>query len=143
MVDVEGDCEMGGTALLVVLPDGAVVLLSDVERRITGALRSDSRGSDKSMVVQLLNKVVAHRTNPLQYPRLYKRSIKLEAPYTSKSGLYQFAMPLNTHQRTHTQTKGDKGRAAIAHEGQWHTDDRQNSADHTHIHKHINKYRQG
>jgi hypothetical protein len=56
---------MGGTALLVVLPDGAVVLLSDVERRITGALRSESRGSDKSMVVQLLNKVVAHRTNPL------------------------------------------------------------------------------
>ena len=115
---------MGGTALLVVLPDGAVVLLSDVERRITGALRSDSRGSDKSMVVQLLNKVVAHRTNPLQYPRRYKGSIKPEAPYTSKSGLYQFAMPLNTHQRTHTQTEGDKGRAAIAHEGQWHTDDR-------------------
>ena len=65
MPDVEGDWETGGTESVVVLADGAVVLLLGGGRRVTGALRSDSRGSDKSMVVQLLNKVAAHRTNPL------------------------------------------------------------------------------
>ena len=109
-------------------------------RRVTGVWRAGSRVSDKSMLAQPLRKVAAHKSSQVEYPRWCQGVMKRKAPYTSRSGLYQFAMPLNTHQRTYTQTERDKGCAAITHKGQWHTDDWQDPAHHTHIHKDIGEY---
>ena len=45
----------------------------------------------------------------------------------------------NRHQDAQAQTQGDHGGAAITDERQWHTDHRQNTADHAHVDEGIGK----
>jgi copper oxidase (laccase) domain-containing protein len=62
--ETAGDDEVDGRGRVVALADGTVVGFSDGSRRVTGALRSGSRGSDKSIVVQALSATMRPGNNP-------------------------------------------------------------------------------